>query len=842
MIPVRLRAPVRTAGRSGEPVTFGVPLPRGLVPDGWRLAARRPDGLQLPAESVVTDRWSDGSARWVLMHIRLDVPDGTVPGAVVAELTPLTAVASTEPIAEHHDATVRVRTGQATLKVAVGSPLGFTATWHGQLLTAWTRVRQHGGAIAASIDRVEIRHASALRGDVLFHGRVTLRSRQQLAIDGAVECFAGLDAVRVRLTLRNPDRARHEHGFWPLGDPGSVLIDAFELGLSLSPAVTSSDLSCGEDGFISLGRPALLHQDSSGGRQWDSPVHRNRDGLVKARFCGFQLRTPGGVSEGRRAVPVVRVRTGISELNIAVPRFWQNWPQSIHIDDEQIVLGFLSGEHADRHELQGGEQKTYEAVVGFGADAVSQSPLAWAHQPLVVSPDPSWYVESGAVARLSPAAEEPAAGYGTLVNRAIQGESSFFGKRERIDEYGWRHFGDLYADHEAVGHEGPSPLVSHYNNQYDAILAFGVHFLRSGDPRWWELFDDLARHVADIDIYHTNRDKSAYSGGLFWHSNHYMDAGVATHRTYDPAGGVGGGPSAEHNYAAGLALHYFLTGSAASRDAAIGLACWVIRMDEGQRTVFRWLASGPTGLASASGSALYHGPGRASGNSIVACLHGHRLSGDRRLLEKAEELIRRCIHPSDDVRARELFQVEQRWYYTVFLQALGEYLDYKRDLGEDDRISAWARESLLTYARWMASHERPYLSVPELLEFPNETWAAQDMRKAEALAYAACHARGDERTALRKRAEYFYRYSCSTLLDTPNAALTRPLVLALVNGWKGASLLHGAAIDPGPASAGDWQFEPPQAFEPQKTRALRRAKWVVVALASSAAVAALLWL
>ena len=105
-------------------------------------------------------------------------------------------------------------------------------------------------------------------------------------------------------------------------------------------------------------------------------------------------------------------------------------------------------------------------------------------------------------------------------------------------------------------------------------------------------------------------------------------------------------------------------------------------MDEGHRTVFRWLASGPTGLASASGSPLYHGPGRASRNSILACLHGHRLSGDRRLLEKAEELIRRCIHPSDDVPARQLFQVEQRWYYTVFLQALGEYLDYKHDLGE----------------------------------------------------------------------------------------------------------------------------------------------------------------
>jgi len=47
----------------------------------------------------------------------------------------------------------------------------------------------------------------------------------------------------------------------------------------------------------------------------------------------------------------------------------------------------------------------------------------------------------------------------------IEGEHTFERKREVIDEYGWRHFGDIYADHEAVRHTKPSPLVSHFNNQ-----------------------------------------------------------------------------------------------------------------------------------------------------------------------------------------------------------------------------------------------------------------------------------------------------------------------------------------------------------------------------------------
>ena len=230
---------------------------------------------------------------------------------------------------------------------------------------------------------------------------------------------------------------------------------------------------------------------------------------------------------------------GNSELNVAVPRFWQNCPQSIHIDDRHLVLGFLPGEHADRHELQGGEQKTYETVVRFGPDDRLGLALAWAHQAARGLGGPIVVRESGAVARLShhPGRASARLRHAHRVER-FEGDDSFFAKREQIDEYGWRHFGDVYADHEAVHHEGPSPLVSHYNNQYDAILGFGVHFLRSGDPRWWELFDDLPRHVADIDIYHTSRDKSAYSGGLFWHTNHYTDAGTATHRTYDPLAGL----------------------------------------------------------------------------------------------------------------------------------------------------------------------------------------------------------------------------------------------------------------------------------------------------------------
>ena len=118
------------------------------------------------------------------------------------------------------------------------------------------------------------------------------------------------------------------------------------------------------------------------------------------------------------------------------------------------------------------------------------------------------------------------------LKRQSRASQSFIARREIIDEYGWRHFGDIYADHEAVGHTGEKPLVAHYNNQYDVIHGAMIQFWRSGDQRWFELAADLARHVIDIDIYHTEEDRLAYNGGLFWHTDHYLDAGTATHRAY----------------------------------------------------------------------------------------------------------------------------------------------------------------------------------------------------------------------------------------------------------------------------------------------------------------------
>jgi hypothetical protein len=198
------------------------------------------------------------------------------------------------------------------------------------------------------------------------------------------------------------------------------------------------------------------------------------------------------------------------------------------------------------------------------------------------------------------------------------------------------------------------------------------------------------------------------------------------------------------------------------------------------------------------------------------------VSRDEVFLRKADALIRRTIHPHDDLSAMDLSNAELRWYYTIFLQSLGRYLDARSELGRQDEAFEYARRSLLTYADWAARHETPFLERAETLEFPNETWAAQDMRKCELLQIAAKYAAEPQRTSWLERARYFYGSSLDQLSSFETRTLCRPVTLLLSNGYTRAFFESSfPTFHPNPNLL-DVDVGSPLGFVPQKTRARRR--------------------
>ena len=259
-----------------------------------------------------------------------------------------------------------------------------------------------------------------------------------------------------------------------------------------------------------------------------------------------------------------------------------------------------------------------------------------------------------------------------------------------------------------------------------------------------------------------------------------------------------------------------MTGDPLAKDVVLELADYILDMDDGSKSILALFDEEPTGLASQTVDASYHKAGRGPGNCINCLIDAYRLSGQRKYFCKAEELIQRCIHPSDDIKALGLDEPEYRWSYLVFLQVLGKYIDYKYLLGETDYLFYYARDSLLHYAAWMSQNERPYKDVLHKVLLPTETWPAHDIRKCHVFHCAANYSIEDKRYGFARKAEYFYQRCLEDLQSFQTSLLARPLIILcvyggvhdyyLTNGYESSCFSHS------------YDFGLPQQFLPQRLR------------------------
>ena len=826
--------------RQKEAVTVGIPFPKGAIREPSELILRDPQDRRIPLQTQELERWADQSCKWVLLDFQANVAAnstvkyrieyGDIDNASLEFSSNLTAIS-----VRHEDTGLIVDTGAAAFILNTTTFAPFEQVLIGDtsvLDRAKSRIvllDESGQNHQHVIDRLVIETEGMLRTTLKVEGQI-LRGHQTAfaRFFARLHFYADSTLCKIDYTIHNPNAAKHPGGVWDLGDEGSIYFQ--DLALHFAPAsngpaavnwATRPDaplVGCDADSLT-------IYQDSSGGEQWQSVNHINRYGKVMHSFCGYRVTADAVLEEGLRATPTLSIRTGLSCINGAIRQFWQNFPKALEAREQTLIINLFPKHYQDLYELQGGEQKTHNIFISFAAAPFSleaeKQTLHWIDTPLILHALPEWFAASKAIDYLVPLSQEPHPEIAVLINQAIEGENTFFDRREQIDEYGWRHFGDLYADHEKVFYTGKAPHISHYNNQYDCIYGMLLQYLRSGRAEWFRLLHDLAHHVVDIDIYHTNQDKTAYSGGFFWHTDHYRTAGTATHRGFskmtmleEGLSYYGGGPGSEHNYTTGLLHHYYLTGETASKEAVLGLADWVITMDDGAKTPFRFLNQRPTGHASTSDTPEYHGPGRGAGYSINALLDAYLVSRESKYLNKADELIGRCIHPADDIEQHDLGNTEDRWFYIVFLQILGRYLDFKMERKELDFIYCYARESLLHYARWMSAHEVLFSTLFEKLEYPTETWPAQDLRKSNVFRLAAKYAPEALRQEFLRKADEFFENSLRDLFSFETKNLTRPLILLMINTpieayWQQHPGEHA------PDVSCQHDFGQPQRFKPQ---------------------------
>jgi len=805
-------APLPESRPCSLPLRFGIPFGRGDTgPSSLKdIAIEDARGNRLPSWLVPLSRWSDGSVRWALATVGLP-PETPADAPLRLGWAQPAESAAGQPALEFDDAS-------QMLTRPDGSSVGFAETELGPVaeiragaasdpadFSVITRVNDPDGR-AAVFRPGRFRHERAenpLLQAVAWNGSAYLDvggSMRELQIEIRFVVFALSELVQVTMRVHNPQAARHRDGRWDLGDPGSIRLGAFALEIRPRSRFDRFELQCEADGrYASMGGSWTLFQASSGGANWRSPVHVQADCLVDLPFQGYRVEQQGArIDEGARSDPIVQAAAGDSALSLHVDEFWQNFPAAVCATAEGLAVEFLAARTRTGTELQGGEQKTSSLSIDFSG---RQGALDWCRSPVLPTVDAGYLAGTGAAPLLS--LEPLEAELERIVRGGVDGADSFFEKREAIDEYGWRHYGELYADHETLNYRGELPLVSHYNNQYDPVESFWRQAVRSGDQRWLQLARALANHVVDIDIYRTDRDRPEYNGGLFWHTDHYVHARTATHRTYSRLndtscdGEVGGGPAAEHCYTSGLASMFFLTGDERYRNAALGLTDWIHRLHRPGPGLLAWLERSlrvevrtlAAVLRGRSAARFRYPLTRGTGNYLNALIDAYLLTGDAKYIDDAYAAIRLTLHPGEDVAERDLLDAELRWSYLVMLQSVCRFVAVCEADGLAPEAVEYAGACVCRFAEWMAEHEQPFLARAEFLDYPNETWVAQDLRKAWILR-AAASLYPDKREVFLRVADEFVEAVSSGLRTSRNAVHTRIIILLLQNRPEDASLLR----------------------------------------------------
>lgn len=780
--------------RKGEAYQLGVPLTRGSLVPETPVALTDPNSAAvIPCQSSPMAYWPDGSIRWLKLQFLGDL-EPKQRRTLELHIRETSSTPSSLLKSERDFNGIAIDTGAAKFHVPANTP-SWSHIGNGEPVShqlSLTSVNGDFCQVEADGDWTIIEHGPVslsceLVGWFLDGGTKLARFRFQLTF------YRHSKTVEVQSCIHNPKRARHTGGLWDLGDPGSIHFNALTIRAAVPDIFRIRIAPEPESQAIELeSKKCVLYQDSSGGENWDSLNHVNANGKVTTRFRGYRLYVNNDINtSGDRATPVILITSPKISMQATLPRFWQNFPSSLGVYDNQLIVGLFPDEAAEPYELQGGERKTQTAYLHYGEDPGA---LAWTLHPVVPVLDAKQYEISQAFPWFN--ADAPRGPLDDLIQLGLDGPSNFFAKREVIDEYGWRNFGDIFADHETLYQEADeSPMISHYNNQYDAIYGFARQFALSGDPRWHELMDDLATHVRDIDIYHTEEDRAEYNNGLFWHTDHYLPAHTATHRTFSrhnatssTPGQTGGGPAEEHCYSTGLLYHYCLTGCLAAREAVIELAKWIVIQREGDHCLLGQIDVArrreiPRLKATLKGQAppdRQYPFTRGTGNYLNTLLDAYYLTLDESWLNQAETVIRSTVHPSDDLNERRLLDTEVSWSYLVFLSSLSRYISIKLMFKKLDENLRYAAACFQLYIDWIYNKEKPFLHDPSRLEFPNDTWTAQDIRKSMLLFQGAALLETQSKELNRAGEEWFH-YVVSQLAKSRERQLARVQVILLQN-------------------------------------------------------------
>ena len=740
---VTITVPERAgAARTGEYVSFGVPIPRAWkVTDVSALRLMSADRKAIPAQFEALARWAGPPGRktapvkWVLVGYRESVPAGGTKTVILDAAGPGPAAPVKIRIDAEKPGKLIVDTGAARFELNTGerfnlleqvevsgrkllAPLGAREAIRYAPAGKLSIVGGDKANLKPRATKAVVECAGPLRAVVRVAGNILdASSRPVLNFTARLHFTAGRADVRADFTVENnhpivetehgqPGNARNQ------GLANSVYVG--DLSLRLRLRKTSAPLSVLTEQNVKVVSPKTgvrLYQGSSGTDTWNAYVGKvgwpKEKALAHPRlqsYCtrkGYQITggdLPAALS-GKQALGWMTAFGGSKtsgRVTVAVRDFWQNFPKAIWAEpDGTVSVSLFPAGERFRHNLRVGEEKTHSVLFDFGvgpAGAERSQGLARAFdRPLFGSARPAWYVATGALGEV-PAADLKRWGLYERYVRVAFEPNPDFNPRVHDPNHGNRTLRQAIRRYNLYGWQdyGDVPLdyeafgenqAGQMNLKYWFLYGMLVQSCRSGDRRWLDLARPAARHLADIDILHIPDTGAAHwaHGAYFGHSQHGEHGNSNPNRNSNS-------PSVDLFYGVpDLLLAYYLTGERRFGEVAL---------------------EGLVSMKSMSQFSNFKDPvfQRERANLIFGYIEAYRHTGDARWLKELRTIVRHTAdlsnkqwvtnpaaygkaHPGEYVRTFQFNQVV--WALGRYLDFCGEY-GIKDDLGVAKALAAYA--------------------------------------------------------------------------------------------------------------------------------------------------------
>ncbi len=471
-----------------RPVTGGIPLAEGAVPQGSRFILSGKNNKPVPCQSEILARWSDGSARWVLIDFQADPPANGTENFRLQWSQDAKEAFPARPVITKKGARLLIESGKTVIASIKGALIRISERVDVKLVMTDRKGNRCEGVVGS--------------GKIETSGRL----RSTLLLEGSFRSPKGERLVDFRL------RAAVYAGMTQIYLEPHILINADERMIQ-----HINDLSLE---FITLNPLKAVNVGGipgwSGLPEEGSPVRMLQVDDENYHFEG----APG---KGKKAPGWMEMNDGKGNIALTLRHFWQQWPKSIEVTHSTVRLGLLphfeSGAfnhmepwykhdylfEGNSYRLREGQTRRWQIWLDLSGNGETLNRSV--DKQLLPAADPIYSIDTGEWGNVA------AAGTRGMEEYDIWADNLFEGYCRSVQEqrdYGAMNWGDWWGERNC----------NWGNHEYDTPLHILIQYARTGDPKYFYVAEQAARHFSEVDVVHfVNKELKEYFSQ--WESEEY---------------------------------------------------------------------------------------------------------------------------------------------------------------------------------------------------------------------------------------------------------------------------------------------------------------------------------